>query len=898
MKALSRLLLISFLLFPVMVTARQGNASLVRKVSYRIPYRPAAGNHYGYGNSILREIAKDVLREPWLVCISVSCDLGLQVEKSGNRSTLVVSMKNRAVGGDTLFRRFPIAPVLFPSRISMKLRWANRADTSGFVEESLQGLPIPANDTILANRPVASYDPLTDTLLVREVELFYDSASLAAFYQHINLVHDYYASVAILDSLKQFSEAIALTDSTLLPVNYLKVEEVVRVLGCIGNRDIQGRLLADGFDPSGLMGKFRALYKYSRSLIYNYLDELHRIKTIPWDYDAGRLASFYTSRISSYVRRSFLMDQQQGQVYGDCLARLFETSVFPDGEDVAGMLLERMYPGARSDTLKNFMALQLYTSCRRAAALLIGGDHFAEAFAMMETDRRFMASAAPGKTSGDEPLLARAAEGICNAYVGIASTCIASHKFKMAGGYLEKAGQYIAAHAGYIRSDSAYRAVFSQLFFMRNADCDALLADKKYSEALDCYQSFELNYPPHDLALVSRQLGEKKQAARMGMGLITAMISEDALKHRSPDTALYYFEQARMFRQQGTVREPVDTRLDSLAPAMARIKYEQLAAQGAAALDRRQFTLAVNRFREARDLAASSGFDPSGQFDSLYRQAMKNFLVIQLSAARKKIWNNQFDSAAIALQNTRAAGFQFGLLNEPDFILAMETYRDKFHEQQCRNLSDSVGLWLIRGDRSAAHKNFVHAVRCYRVALGHAKSDTACRISLAPLLDSLQRYEVPAAYQENEMDANTLVTAGDYAGAVSRMKNNELLYWKAGLQRFGLETATVYSGIAAHHNPYLAVAAARNSLGAGLPQEALGYLKLVNDQQMAAGEVRELQEKVGKELARADMALACFPNEETSRVLQQYAVPGDWFDAFRAAYAAERSRLLKTQGKK
>jgi len=54
---------------------------------------------------------------------------------------------------------------------------------------------------------------------------------------------------------------------------------------------------------------------------------------------------------------------------------------------------------------------------------------------------------------------------------------------------------------------------------------------------------------------------------------------------------------------------------------------------------------------------------------------------VRYATTQKKIWANQFDSAQLALERTGAAGFDFGLLSEPDFTGAMEKYREKIMEQ-------------------------------------------------------------------------------------------------------------------------------------------------------------------------------------------------------------------------
>ena len=887
------LIICSLLFLPVLMDAQEIISRTSHKLTYRIVYHKDDDKLHENGNAILRELAKDVLREPWLVRIGFSCELGLYVVKDGNRNRLLVSLRHPAMDGDTVYRHFPVTGALFPSQINMKLKWANRADTSGFSEETLIGKPMPRGDSLICDISVISYDPVVDTLMVRGVELLYDSVALQTFLDRIALIHDYYASVSLLDSLQQFTANLHLDDAGLLPLNYLKVEEVNRVMERIAARDFPEKLLRNGADPQELVGKYGQMFRHSRSMMFNFLDELHKTGTIPWDRDVDRLAMYFTSRVFSYVRRSFLMDQQQGRIYYDCLDHFFDHSTFPGEENVTGILLEKMFPDAAKDTIARYISERINASYRITSQILMNQNRYAEAYSMMENGRRFIkGNPSMHGTAADNVLQSQAAEGICNSYIGIASSCIRSHKYNLAETYLSKADQYAAAHTDFIRSDTSYRAVFSELFFLRNVDCDQLLEKKKYAEALDCFQQFENAYSARDLALVRTQLDEKKSSAMIGLGKISTLLSEDALKHEATDTALFYYEQASALRQQANSKGKDDVTFDSLAPMMALIKYKQIFKEGAMALEKRQYTLAVTRLKEAKFLAENHRIDRSREFDSLYRQAMKNWLIVQLSASQKKIWANQFDSALIALQSTEAAGFDFGLLNEPDFSTAIEKFKMKISGQQCKNLQDSIDLQIIRADRNAVLKNFINAARCYNAALNMAVSDTVCQLNQKSLKDSLTKYKEPSDYQQNVVTLNAMVAIGDYTGAMKSLTENQLRFPKAVLQRFGLQATDIHEFISLRNNPYLTQTAASFYLDARQPLEAFRFLLMLNDQHVEASQVKVLQKKLGQLLAKAD--LVADPDEITTTALQKYPSDDDWFNVFRTAYSEEREHLMKT----
>jgi hypothetical protein len=866
--------------------------STFQRVNYLIPYRISDEKILLTGNAILREMAKDVLREPWQVRLQVSGELVLKITGNGGQNHLDISLRNQFMGGDTLYRHFPVAGVLRPSLVNMKLKWANRADTSGYTEQALIAIPVEQEDSLLYSIPIAPFDTVADTLMVRDIVFSYDSLALKEFQNKVGLIHDYYASVSLLDSLQLFTSSLHLENQELLPVNFLKISELCRVIDRIDRRDFPGRLLHHGYDPSGLMAKYSRLFKQSRTLIYTFLDELHKTGAIPWDHDVARLARYFTSRVFSYVRRSYLMDQQQGLIYHDCLDHFFDNVAFPPEENVVPVLLSKMFADSGQDTVGSYVSKEIYAAYLAVAEELMLNHAYAEAFSMMENGGRFI-DGNPGLKGfkADEDITSRAAEGICDSYVGIASTCIRNHKFNMAEKYLARADQYAVTYSRYIRSDSNYRAVFSELFFMRNADCDQLLEEKRYAEALNCYQQFENAYSARDLARVKSVLDDKKSIAAAGLGNLSTMLSEDALKRKDADTALYYYDKAIALRKESNVRPESDIRLDSLAPVMARIKITRISREGAIALEKRQFTLSVTRYKEAKALAADYQVVPGREFDSSFRQAMKNYLIIQLSASQKKIWLNQFDSAQMALERAKAGGFDFGLLQEPDFEAAMDHFKTKIMEQQCRNLRDSFDLRMIRADRNIALLNFINALAYLREAQTFLQAMPGCGIVEIGVSDSISKYAIPADYQHKIRDAGTHTATGNYREAIVELDESQRLFRMHDLNRFGLKMEDLYDFIRGRNNPYLSGKAIVYCLESGKAEDALKYLRLAHDQGLPSVSCYEVQGLLGAQFAAVDYRKS--PVADPLKSVAGYVPEEKWYDTFRKSYLQKWSALDK-----
>jgi len=866
------------------------------RAEYRLPYYPGNKGRFQAGNVILTDMAREVLREPWLVKIKIACDLEVRIVREQEHSRLTIIPLKLTVEGDTLFRTFSISGALSPSHLSVKMKCANRGDSSSFNEQTLKDIPLRSHDTDQPSFVVALFDPEVDTLLIRDAEFRYDSLAIRSFKDRINLIHDYFASLALIDSLQILAAGIRIDEKSMIPVNFLKVEEISRALERINVRDFPGKLLQNGHDPGWLTARYREMLRQSRTLLFSFLDELKKTGVIPWDGNTGLLADYFTTRVMSYIRRSFLMDYQQGLIYTDILEHIFEPAAFSPGEDIPAILLRKMFPDALQDTVAGFVSRKIYDAYRSMAMQLIGEQSNTEAFALLGNGRRFIASipAARGIIP-DDMLQSRAAGGIFNSYLGIASSCLESRKFAMAETYLEKARQYAAAHRDFITSDSAYRELFGRLFFLRNGDCDRLLEQERYADALDCYLQIERDFPPQDVALVGRQLEEKKALAMNGMEQISIARSEDALKRKENDTALYYYDLASRMRNEKAEANPAQSRLDSLAPVMAKLRYASLSAEGATALEKRQFTLAVMRFGEADSLSKANGIARSSEFDSLYRRATKHFLIIELRNAKRLIWVSLFDSAQAALNRVTAEAAGYGLEQDPDFVYAADRFRQKMLDQLCSNLRDSVDLLLIRADRGIALLNYTGAMAFLEEALALIRNKPECGIGEPPVADTIVKYRQPAVYQKNLADIRSLVATGNHAKAVLALDESQRDFQAQHLDRFGLPPESAYDFIRDRGNPYLTEKAMEYYLEKGNEPEAYRFLMLAHMQGLPAPSTAALQERLGVMLARIDH-MNC-PGDDPQNTIIEHIPDDGWFTAFRKSYLGEWKRLAREAGK-
>ncbi len=888
LRKLFHLILFAFFL-SFALNAQPSLLTVEKSLGFVVPYHKTLSEKHLGGNTILREMAKEVLKEPWLVRVEIGFTLRMAISQNGVRDTLFIRSGNVKIKGDTLFRGFGITDVLCPSRINLAFKWANREDTTGYTEQEFVNLGFNAKDTLLCSIPVGSFDPEVDTLLVSGMELFYDSSALTDFLSRLGLVHNYYASLAIFDSIRPIIAHTDLSNHAILPYNYFRINEINKALEAIETFNFSNSLLPGRDDIGGLVSRYKDNYRTARSLTFNFLDELKKVAAIPWDGKNEQLADYFTKRTVSWIRRTQLMDKLQGSIYREFLKHYFDHPSFPEENNVGSLMLSKMFPGAKPDSLSGFFAGYLYNSMQKQAEFLVSGNHFADAFMLMEFARIYATGdSSLTKISHNYALQQLAAEGIFNSFVGIASGCLKSRKFHMADTYLTKADDYAKSNPQWVKTDSAYREVFSELFFLRNTDCDRFLEDKNFQNALECYENLEDIYSSRDLAVVGERLEEKKNRARVGLYAETTKLAEIALNSKEADSALIYDERALALRKNIRGTTAHFSEQDSLAPEMAKLRYKRMFEEGTVALQKSQFTLALSHLKVAKGLSAQFRITPVPTFDSVYRRALKHYLLVQLSVSQKKIWANQFDSAQAAVEKIRMISGENGLENDPDLGLAMTKYKFKIQEQKCRNTQDSIDLQIIRADRSIAVSNYINATRYFRQAVDFCNSDAACTFNAKSLMDSMAHYETAARYQLNHQEINALVVMGEYQQAVRLFSKNNQLFDSANLSVFGLRQTDLYKYITDKNNPNLAEAATQFMYDQGRPSEAIRYLLLTDGKNPTSRVMYSLQENIGRSLAMAD--LAEHPEEGPKAALLKYQEVNERFETFRKAYMKEMER--------
>jgi hypothetical protein len=870
------------MLFAVQWVYSQGPVWTDQQISTRQSYNRQHAGNFSSSDLIIRELAKEVLKQPWEIGWLMTARIGYEVSSSPEGDTLLIRLKDLRILGDTLFRSFSITDVLTPSLVEFGFKFANISDTTGYVSRSFS-FPISGRSPVHEYKiPVPYFDRRIDTILFQHIHYTVTEDDWSRFRVKLTTIHNYHASNLILDSLEKLAATIHLDDSVVDIRDFFKILEVNRAIEAIRNDDFSNNLLKNsGFDDQ-FLNRDKEMYRMERSLTFNFLDEVNN----PLAFCSGKTdwIQFFTRRLMVWIERSQWMDKLQGTIYREVMRRMCQGIPFPEQPDVILRMLRKCYPDAQPDTLPAFFAAAIYHDILDASGRLINENNFAEGALLLQCARIFAREWNAGiDTLKGFRMQSRAMEGVFNSFVGIAEGCLINGNIPMTDRFLEKAAHYRKQNIGYIFNDSAYNRVFSRLFFMRNTACDQLLERNSFGEALQCYEELSGYYNREELAALSGSLNARMDRAREGLIREALANTEAALKRNDGGIALKMDQTVTdLMEQMSSAPASLSQMQDTLAPELAAIKVERLFGEADTALEKRQFTLALGLFDQTKELALTFNLPLPQTFDSLYRRNYKHYLMVSLNAAQRKIWNNEFEKAMTSIKETRSAMTVQGLVGDPDLDSALVRFRKKIQEQQCRNLSDSVNGQLVKAQSKVKSKSYIDACRYFSLVEGLLHEMPDCRIPGVSIIDSLNKYQVPAKYQELLTAADASVAIGHYDEGWLKLTGAVEWYRQNNLDPFLGQTVIIFQYLTDRNNPYLTLSALDYSILNGTEKEMVDLIRLCKDQHLDVKLTVSQQKAIGQKLAKSfSGGQSTFPGMHwfTSRGLtdQYYAALRDAF---------------------
>ncbi len=852
--------------------------------TWRLPYTGYFPQKTNFGNDILEELARDLLKPPQFVNLAVNfTDEILLRSEQPSYWTAIVNFSDFRLSGYCQYRSFPMSDVLLPSGFRFALRFSTKLDTGNLTVREFNAKDPLKGNALTFRVNGLPMDTAVDTLIAGNFSFDYSETCWQKFYAKKNLVDDYYASAAMIDSLDTEVQNRDMRDPPQLPFNYIRLSELVRILDLVNSRDFGNRLIKGGGDPRNLSEKTLALYKISRTCIFNLRETLEKSGPLPGYGSLDTISDYFIESLMRYIRLSSLMDDIQGMIYPDYLNTYYSKHVYDSDSDFVQAMLARMFPAARPDTLLSYASESLMKAYKKKAASLMSSRKYSDAVMLIE-NARSMAAGNPylKNHNGWEGMMSEAVNGIYNSYAGIASSSLEGGNTSFAMEYLQKAEKYREQYPVFITSDSVYRRVYRAIFLGQIENCSRLLGEGNYSDALECLNSCEVTYQGRAYEILAPDIGEMKIKARKGLIEGLAARCMKALRQSQADSALSFFDRASAQRQNLPDGSHDIKAMDSLAPLIAVIRVKKINSIAAAYFRQRQFSRAILQFEQAGKIASAYSIAEDTFSDSPYHQSYKQWLLDRISREQQLIWNNKSDSAGGFLKLAAETARSKGLESDPDIIKALALYSSKIGSHNCELMEDSLELYNIRAGRCFAIHNFNRGVMVLLYAMRQAGNMGACSFNLTAMQDSVKKYRDAADYQNNLEEVTTNMIAGEYERGMQLLAANEKLYSSRRIDHFGISLTSVYDYVMMKSNRFITEQALEYYIASDDPVEAMRYMILLHIQGIPEDRSSMYQEKLALSLAAKDKL--AYKNADPQSILRRYTASNSWMGRFSEAY--------------
>lgn len=845
---------------------------------------------YANTNKIILQLAVAMDEHPGQVRIDVKSRETIRVTDVPMQGPeVIIRMTDVRTIQAPAYRGFFLEEVLKPDRLSCHLNLIDLPDSNILRSYPLNDLHVNQLETGYADSEIPVMEEGKFSVTLSDHRFYYSEEAFLRFQERIRMINDYYAATALVDSLLERIKSYRPLTTCDLPEKYLLLMEINRVVHLIGEYDFEEGLGLKEHDPADFIRKFLNLDKFSRSATMTFEQQITEPSFIPWENDLPTLSLEFVSRLIPYIRNSMLLNGTAGGIYNQYLTSWFDQKGFQEEETVFYGLLRKMFPADNLTVKMKEVAQDVWDSYLQNVRDMIARYDYVGAIRLLDHADRFRERVSFPLYPGTDLLKGEAVKGIYASYLGIAESCIALEKFRKAEDYLDQAGEYLAEYRDVIPADTMFNRVFRNLFDHRLQECDDLLAEKHYTEALDCYQLFSQSYPPEMIAYVKEHLLIRQRQALKGIFSLERDGTLEGIEHQEMDSAMVHFDLARHVAGMLSGDPETGQAMDELNQAFLPVLYRYLADRGTYLNLTYNHEEAFRTFTRMKEIGEEIGIPLDTALDRRYRESYKYHMLNEISMATGLIWRDELARAEEYAREVETVMDLYNLDADPDLRSALTSYRDKIDRKGCLSVNEEAEQLAIRAWKNIELKRFDLAVRLLGDARKKSLQHPGCAIDLQAYDDTIKKYLSAAFYLEKLQQAANLDAIGDYGNALQIVTENERFYLLNHLDRFGVRLVTPVDFVGVSDKVQMYREAISWFLGLKDPGSAWYCLKRLKQAGADQRSTREFQERVGMALAEQDAGL--FAGTDPEIRVRGYTGGNQWFAKFAQAYLIRWKQL-------
>lgn len=213
--------------------------------------------------------------------------------------------------------------------------------------------------------------------------------TFSRFKERVNLINDYYAANAIMDSLDKRIRNFDIGAINNYPTFFILLEELNKILIIIKEKNFAQRLDLASSDPEDFQVKYDRLSLFSVKGTAILLNNIKTYGVLNTTFSQDSLITLFLDDICRYIRWSMLVTERNSPIYQEFLDKYFRLNAFVDDREVIRDLVRYVYPAEEIDSSLAMISGKINKAYLARADELMNDKQFIEADELLKNARDF-----------------------------------------------------------------------------------------------------------------------------------------------------------------------------------------------------------------------------------------------------------------------------------------------------------------------------------------------------------------------------------------------------------------------------------------------------------------------------------------------------------------------------
>lgn len=786
--------------------------------------------------------------------------------------------------GYTHYRGFPLQDVLFPDRWGGIIQLVHKKDSIIRDQWKIESGASTHLNRLVVHSDFTSGFIDTDSLVLDSMQFNYSKEGYALFESRIQQINDYYTASRIIDSLLILENKLKFKECGKLPLDFIHLWELNRMVILLLSRDLENSLHLDGWDTLHYQRRLEELRRFSLSASMSFRQVLDTCEKIEMGQAIDSVADAFVKGMLKYIRWSLYSTWQTGLLYQDYLDSYFKYAAREKDIEVVKVLMRKIMPDLPIDSSMRVLTSDICRAYEMVADQLIEMNQHAEAVALLENQRLFLTfNPYAQRQDRQSKAFVKAVNGIYSSYLDVASKALERGKLSLASAYLEKAKKYRSEFPEIIQKDSIGGKLTKQYFADQLKVCDSICGKNQFEEALLCLSEFEQNLDTVSSILLKKEVERRNWMARRGLALTYLKECSLYIKNDQGDSAIQVYQQVQSLTKHFPADRTVDSLLNRYEPDINRMRYNSMMDRATLAFELRQFSNAYELCLQASAIPLTQRNGPDPRLDSILYLSYPQYLIDQISLAEVKIWSNNLDQAKKYIDSVQLSTVQKGYMNNPQLNAFVAQYNRKIEQRVCWNAKDTIEMTFLRACENLAIRRFQRAEQLLKETKRLVdRYERRCQLPRQAMDDTIQKYARVFEFIKYTSRQDGFLSIGEFDSVVSLQHQLETSFNQYKLAKYGLHLDSLYTKAVTVNNQRFTIYLLQYCITRNLLDQGVTYLILLKSQGYPESESRTMQIELATQLAQRDLDRS--PKGDSAVRLKRYVDSDKWFAIFEKTY--------------